>query len=166
MTSGGLLWIRQWGLQFHKLLVNSLVASQLRGISKEMKIYSTELSDGNELEKAVPNLKFYPGIFLEWLIKTAKVSVRSACVPAEIRKGHLWSIWCEVLTAAVMNCSVSGDKMPHTPLDVNWRSGGTCCLQLQGRRMSQTRNTACYLLNAGFLFSLFVDPVDGDYFSV
>jgi hypothetical protein len=32
------------------------------------------------------------------------------------------------------------DKTPCSPLKVNRRFGGTCCLHLQGRRISQPRN--------------------------
>jgi hypothetical protein len=40
----------------------------------------------------------------------------------------------QVLTAVVMKCSVYWDIM-HSPLKVNQRFGGTCCLQFQSPRI-------------------------------
>jgi hypothetical protein len=43
----------------------------------------------------------------------------------------------EVLTAVVMKSSIVWDITPCSPLKVNRRFGGTCCLHLHGRRISQ-----------------------------
>jgi hypothetical protein len=70
------------------------------------------------------------------------------------------SLGFEVLTAVVMKNSVFWDIVPCSLLKVNWRFGGTCCLQLQGQIISQARNqqsSAQCLLHAGFLLGLFVD---------
>jgi hypothetical protein len=47
---------------------------------------------------------------------------------------------CEVFTAAVVKSSNFWDVTPYSPLKVNRRFGGTCRLNLQGRRVKQTRN--------------------------
>jgi hypothetical protein len=53
--------------------------------------------------------------------------------------------------------------MPHSPLKVNRRFGGTCRLHLLGRRISQASNqsSAFCLLHAGSLFGIFFDIEDG-----
>jgi hypothetical protein len=46
----------------------------------------------------------------------------------------------EVLRAALMKSSIFWDIMPHSLLKVNQRFRGTCCLHLQGQRISQAWN--------------------------
>jgi hypothetical protein len=46
----------------------------------------------------------------------------------------------EVLTEVVMKISIFWDIRQCSSLKVNRRFGGTCCLQLQGRRISQAKN--------------------------
>jgi hypothetical protein len=45
-----------------------------------------------------------------------------------------------VYTILLMKSSIFWDITSCSPLNVNWRFGGTCCLHLQGRRISQARN--------------------------
>jgi hypothetical protein len=57
------------------------------------------------------------------------------------------------------------DITPCGPMKVNQRCGGTRCLHLQGRRISQARNQreAGSKLHAAFLLGLFFDPkYDGE----
>jgi hypothetical protein len=96
----------------------------------------------------------------------------------------------EVLTVVVMKSSVFWDITTCSPLKVNQRFGETCCLHLQGWRVSQATNQqeaehiaceilglsvvtdglaskvphviACCLLHASFLLGLFFNPEDGD----
>jgi hypothetical protein len=53
--------------------------------------------------------------------------------------------------------------MPCSPLKFNWRFRETCCLHLQGRKVSQARNQreASSKLHAGLLLGLFFDPDEG-----
>jgi hypothetical protein len=70
----------------------------------------------------------------------------------------------EVLAAVVIKSSILWDITPCSPLKVNRRFGETYRLHLLGRRISQTRKkqkSACFLLPAGILFALFLDPEDG-----
>jgi hypothetical protein len=64
------------------------------------------------------------------------------------------------------------DVTPFSPVDVHRSFGGTCCLHLQGSKVSQTRNwkdgkqsepsnSACRLRLLTFLFGLFFDLEDG-----
>jgi hypothetical protein len=66
-----------------------------------------------------------------------------------------------VLTAVVAKSSVFWDVTPCSPLKINQCSGGTSCLHLQCRRVSQS--SACYLPHAGFLLGLFFSSEDGGY---
>jgi hypothetical protein len=52
----------------------------------------------------------------------------------------------EVLTAVVMKSSTFRDITPCSPVIVNRRFGGTCCLHLQGRRISQARSQHARIL--------------------
>jgi hypothetical protein len=65
----------------------------------------------------------------------------------------LFEIGFEVLTTVVMKSSVFWDIMLYSLLKVNRRFGGTRHLQLQ--------SSVFYLLHAGFLLDLFVEPEDG-----
>jgi hypothetical protein len=65
----------------------------------------------------------------------------------------------EVLAAVGMKNSAFWDITPCTPLKVNRRFGGICCLHLQGRRISQASST-CYLYRDGYVIGLFFDPED------
>jgi hypothetical protein len=81
----------------------------------------------------------------------------------EIWKQDTDSVAFEFLTAVVMKNSIFWDITPCSTLKVSQHFGGTCRLHLQGRRMMQARNqdSACNLLQAGFLLGLFFDPEDG-----
>jgi hypothetical protein len=46
----------------------------------------------------------------------------------------------EILTAVVKKSSVFWDLTLYSPLEANWRFGGTCRLHPQGRKISQARN--------------------------
>jgi hypothetical protein len=59
----------------------------------------------------------------------------SACTGTQLSHAEY-----EFLTAAVMNSSAFWDKPPCNPLKINRRFGGTCCLNLHGRKISQERN--------------------------
>jgi hypothetical protein len=71
------------------------------------------------------------------------------------------SVGFEVPTAVVMKSYIFCDITSCSPLKVNRRFGGACCLHLQGRRISEARNQV-YLLHSSCLFGLFFDPEDGD----
>jgi hypothetical protein len=73
----------------------------------------------------------------------------------------------EVLATVIMKSSVFWDIMPCTLLKVNWHFGGTCCLHLQGQRISQASNqqergskeqvallAACFMLVTCLVYSL------------
>jgi hypothetical protein len=51
-----------------------------------------------------------------------------------------FSVRLETLTAVLMESLVFSHITPCNPLKVNRRLGGTCCLHLQGGRISQARN--------------------------
>jgi hypothetical protein len=61
----------------------------------------------------------------------------------------------EILTAVVMKSSNFWDITTHSPLKVNRSFGGTYCLRLEGRRISEARSqtdvSSCYLLHAALL---------------
>jgi hypothetical protein len=71
----------------------------------------------------------------------------------------------EVLTTVVLKSSIFWDIMPCSPLKIKQRFGGTCCLHLQGRRISQARiqyESRCHSeRHACFLLGLFFDPENG-----
>jgi hypothetical protein len=74
----------------------------------------------------------------------------------------------EVPTTVVMKSSSFWDITPCSPLKVNRRFGGTCCLHLQGRRIKARKRyeavskyrTAEIAISFWFL-GLFFDPEDG-----
>jgi hypothetical protein len=94
----------------------------------------------------------------------------------EILCCSFWFIFCSMLihtvgfydlTVVVMKSFIFWDMMPCTPLKVNWRSGGTCCLHLQGQRISQAWNkcevggkqsSVCRLLSRWYLGRLILRP--------
>jgi hypothetical protein len=49
-------------------------------------------------------------------------------------------MWFEVLAAMVMKSHIFWDILLCSPLKVNWYFWGTCCLYLQGQRISQARH--------------------------
>jgi hypothetical protein len=57
----------------------------------------------------------------------------------------------------IMKSSIFWNVTACRPLKVNWHSGGTCHLHLQGQRMSQASN----VLHAGFFLGPFFEPEDG-----
>jgi hypothetical protein len=57
----------------------------------------------------------------------------------DIFKTHTCLVF-EVLTAVAMKSSVSWDITPCSPVKMSQRFGGTCYLNLQGRRISHARN--------------------------
>jgi hypothetical protein len=59
----------------------------------------------------------------------------------------------EVLAEVVLKSSIFWDIPLCSPLKVNRRFGGTCCLI----RGALSKQTGCYLPHAGFLFGLFFD---------
>jgi hypothetical protein len=73
----------------------------------------------------------------------------------------------EVLIPVVMKSSIFWDISPCSPSKVNRRFGRTCCLYLQGQRISQARNqrksvaTLATCFPTGFLHGLVFDPEDG-----
>jgi hypothetical protein len=56
------------------------------------------------------------------------------------------------------------DVMKCSPVEIHDRFGGTYCLPLQNRRVSQQRvgGFVCCLLLAGYVLGLLFDPEDGD----
>jgi hypothetical protein len=66
----------------------------------------------------------------------------------------------EVLTAVTMKNSIFWDITPHSPVKVDRRFGGTYCLRLQGRRVSEARNqhkdlfAVCFILVSCLAYSL------------
>jgi hypothetical protein len=55
---------------------------------------------------------------------------------------------CTVMWRGIRKSGNFWGLMPYSTLKVTCRLGGTCCLYLQGQRISQTRSSTCYLLHA------------------
>jgi hypothetical protein len=59
---------------------------------------------------------------------------------ADIKYRVIWQTYVIVCTVTILKIYIFWDIMPCTPLKVNWRFGGTCCLHLQARRVSRESN--------------------------
>jgi hypothetical protein len=90
---------------------------------------------------------------------TEDSNLRSPC--REILKSCIPTIFDKQLY--VKKTSVFWGVTPCRPFKVNQRSGGTCRLHFQGRRISQARNQGeeCGKLHARFLLGLFFDTENG-----
>jgi hypothetical protein len=60
------------------------------------------------------------------------------------------------VTSVVTKSPVFWDIIPCRPLKANRRLGGTCCLQLQARRINQAENQREFLLATCFMLSFLV----------
>jgi hypothetical protein len=64
-----------------------------------------------------------------------------------------------------MKSSIFWDITPYIQLKIIGYWEGSRRFHLHGRRINQTKPSACYLFRGGFLFGLFFDPEDvGDVF--
>jgi hypothetical protein len=73
---------------------------------------------------------------------------------------HFLKIW--IISYEVLTNSVFWDITPRSPLKVNRGFGGTRCLQLQGRRISQAEQLCLpSAFHSSFLLGLFFDSEDG-----
>jgi hypothetical protein len=109
--------------------------------------------------------------FEQEVVNSADVSIHSQFQTARntaqqflnINYIYLTDKWSMLLISILaMKSSIFWDITPYSPLKVNRRFGGTCCLHLQSRRISRgsLQLTTCF--HAGFLLVLF-DPEDGGF---
>jgi hypothetical protein len=100
--------------------------------------------------------------YLCWNIKTVRtIPILAWTFEAKSQKGmsDLYRMWGSHI--GVMKSSIFRDLTLCSPLKINWRFRGRCCLHLQGQRMSQARALLAACCHAGFLLGLFFDPDDG-----
>jgi hypothetical protein len=98
-------------------------------------------------------------------------------VVCQTRKMRLYAV-CQIYCSSIRKIpllfkklntsSIYWDITPCSPRRVNRRFGGTCHLNLHGRRISKSIKPArsrccsvCHLLHSGFLLGLFFDPENG-----
>jgi hypothetical protein len=91
------------------------------------------------------------------LLTCPKTSYSSFLLPCAVWTNGNKYLWCDVLTAVVMKSSALWYIMPCSPVKARHSFGGTCCIHLQGWRVSQARS----LHETGSKQSLLCNPEDG-----